>query len=73
MTNFQSSDLNPIDTWLQRGADAYRARMSCFQQLPGLRMPKPKPLKRLSASERQYTGLKAGVNEIQVSNRKRDS
>ena len=73
MTNFQSSDLNPIDTLLQPGADAYRARMSCFQQLPGLRMPKPKPLKRLSASERQYTGLKAGVNEIQVSNRKRDS
>jgi hypothetical protein len=73
MTNFQSSDLNPIDTWLQPGADAYRARMSCFQQLPGLRMPKPKPLKRLSPSERQYTGLKAGVNEIQVSNRKRDS
>jgi hypothetical protein len=73
MTNFQSSDLNPIDTWLQPGADAYRARMSCFQQLPALRMPKPKPLKRLSASERQYTGLKAGVNEIQVSNRKRDS
>ena len=73
MTNFQRSDPNLIHTWLQPGADAYRARMSCFQQLPGVWTPKPKPLKRLSASTRQDTGLKAGVNEIQVPDRKRDS
>ncbi len=51
----------------------YRTRMSCFEQLPGAKLPEPKPLKRLNGSTRQYTGLKAGVNEIDVSARKRDS
>jgi hypothetical protein len=73
MTNSQRSDLNLINTWLQPGDDAYNTRMSCFQQLPGAQMPKPKPLKRLSQSIRQHTGLKAGVNEIQGSPRKRDA
>jgi hypothetical protein len=73
MINFQRSGLNLINTWLQPGADAYCTRMSCFQQLPGAQMLNPKPLKRLSASTRHYTGLKAGVNEIQGSARKWDS
>jgi hypothetical protein len=33
-------------------------------------MLKQKPLKRLSASTWHYTGLKAGVNEIDVSTQK---
>jgi hypothetical protein len=73
MTNFQKSDLNLINTWLQSGADAYRTRMSCFRQLPCAQLPKLKPFKRLNASTRQYTGLKAGVNEIQGFIRKCDS
>ena len=73
MTNSQRSDLNLINTWLQPGDDAYHTRMSCFQQLPDAPMPKPKPLKRLSQSIRQHTGLKAGVNEIQGSVRKHDA
>src|SRR5439155_20518786 len=73
MTNFQRSDLNLINTWLEPGANAYSTSMSCFQQLSRARMLKRKPLKRLSASTRQHTGLKTGVNKIQSSARKRDS
>jgi hypothetical protein len=73
MTSFQRSDLNLINTWLQPGADAYRTRMSCFQQLPDAQLPKLKPLKRLNSSIRQYTGLKGGVNEIEGFTEKRDS
>jgi hypothetical protein len=65
--------VNLIITWFQPGDHAYNMRMSCFQQLPRAQMPKPKPLKRLSPSIRQHTGMKAGVNEIQGSTRKRDS
>jgi len=39
--------------------------MSCFQQLPDARLPKLKPFERLNSWIRQYTGLKAGVNEIE--------
>lgn len=73
MTNSKRSDLNLINTWLQPGDDAYNTGISCFQQLPRAQRPKPKPLKRLSPYTRQHTGLKAGVNEIQGSARKRDS
>jgi len=73
MTNFQRSDLNLINTWLEPGANAYSTSMSCFQQLSRARMLKRKPLKRLSASTRQHTGLKTGVYKIQSSARKRDS
>jgi hypothetical protein len=65
MTNCLRSDLNLINIWLQPDANAYRTRMSCFQQLPDARLPKLKPFKRLNSWIRQYTGLKAGVNEIE--------
>jgi hypothetical protein len=65
MTNLQTSDLNHINTWLEPGAEAHSSSMSCFQQLPSALMLKQKPLKGLSASAWHYTGLKAGVNEIQ--------
>jgi len=71
MTNFRRFDL--INTWLQPGADACRTSMSCFQQLPDAQLPKLKPFKRLNTSTRQYTGLKAGVNEIEGSTRKHNS
>jgi hypothetical protein len=70
MTNFQTSDLKLINAWLQPGADADHTSMSRFQQLPVAQPPKPKPLKPLDACTRQYTGLKAGVKEIQGSARK---
>ena len=67
------SDLKFINTWLQPGADAYRRSMSCFQQLADARAPKSKPFKRFNPTTQQYTGLKAGVNEVQRFTRKRDS
>jgi streptomycin 6-kinase len=70
MTNFQTSDLNLINAWLQPGADADHTSMSCFQQLRVAQPPQPKPLKRLDAFTLQYTGLAAGVKEIQSFARK---
>jgi hypothetical protein len=72
MKNFERSDLNLIDTWLQPGGGSHSAGVSCFQHLLAHRVLESKPLKRLGTSTGQHSGLKAGVNKIKGSAQNRD-
>ena len=73
MTKIFKEPMYLINTYRHLGAHAHSTSMECFQQLPSAPMLKQKLFKRLSASARHHTSLKAGVNKIQGYARKRDS